>query len=156
MSAEKSTLCCPECRREMLFEELVNNNVQAELYATINRQPALLQGALQSYIGLFKGKNKVPFLKALGIVMAVLEMESDKMRLANALLATINGLRADPSGLPLTCHNYLKKVLKSTPATVTSLAKVEDAMIPQRQVPQQTSKTSLALSELEDLRGEYE
>lgn len=147
MGAEKSTFCCPECRREMLFEELINDKVQAELYAIINSKPALLGGALQSYIGLWKGKNKVPFLKALGIVTQVLAMDADETRLTNALLATISGLRANSEGLPITCHNYLKKVLSSTPATVTSLARVESTQVaPQKQQP--TSQRGKAIAKL--------
>lgn len=147
-----SDCVCPECKRELRIEEIVGRDVTAAFWVIVRKQPVLMQGAIMSYLGLFRGTRLLTDAKSLQIVTEVLALDADVMRLANAMLNTVDNIRnkdadveTDSKKPKLSNHNYLKKVLSSTPATVAVLGVESKPRLP---VSQSSSKVIKGLQSL--------
>lgn len=116
---------CPVCHSRIGLEQCTQDEAGRELLAILAKQDTLTGSALVAYLGLFRSPNRdLSNDRALKLANEVLAL-ADTYRLTSCLAHTVESLRAKrqeqhAQGMsikPLSNHNYLKKVLESTPET---------------------------------------
>lgn len=136
---------CPVCHSHISLEAIVQDDAGRELLAMLAGLDADLARPLVAYLGLFRPpRQDLRNVRALQLARDTLALDAPGPRLAQALLETVESLRAK-AGPPLKGHNYLRRVLDSTAAPVPAVA---SAM---RATPR-ASKTADALNALESLK----
>ena len=137
---------CPVCHSHIGLEAIVQDDAGRELLALLAALDADTSRPLVSYLGLFRPeKQDLRNIRALQLARDVLDLSAPGPRLAQALTETVESLRAK-AGPPLKNHNYLKRVLESTPM------KPGAAAIYARPATPRVSKTADALNALENLK----
>jgi hypothetical protein len=111
---------CPSCAAEFSIEAALADESGRELLRMLPRLDQVA-GPLVAYITLFRSRSRaLPWDRALRLARESLAIESDPARLAAALVATVESIRAKREGVaewkPLGNHNYLKRVLEGIPA----------------------------------------
>lgn len=113
---------CPTCHGHVTLDALAQDDAARELLALFAGLDAPLGRALIGYLGLFRpSKRDLSHDRALRLAREALALCSDSMRLARALGDTVESIRGK-GGAVLKNHNYLARVLESTPATCAVLA----------------------------------
>ncbi len=136
---------CPVCHSHIALEAIVQDDAGRELLALLAGLDADLARPLVGYIGLFRPpKQDLRNLRALQLARETLALSEPGPRLASALLETVESLRAK-AGPPLKGHNYLRRVLESTPAPSACVVLAPRAS-------HRTSKTADALNALESIK----
>lgn len=113
---------CPVCHSRISLEACVQDEAGRELLAAVATLDAALAVPLVSYLGLFRAPNRdLANDRALRLLREVMELGQTGPgygpRLARALAETVEAIRAK-GGTPLKSHNYLRRVLESSPAEV--------------------------------------
>lgn len=156
-------LRCPICHSLLSLESLIQEDMGRALFTLVLKQKQTLQGALVSYLGLFRaGQRDLANDRALKLAHEVLELSPDADTLATALIQVVENMRQKQQAQgenwkPLKNHNYLKEVIKGVSSEY--LVKVE------RQQPSEpaasatprrlTSKTAQGLESLDALVNRY-
>ena len=117
-------LTCPCCYATSPLEAYAMTDAQRELLHALAKLPPELFRPMLAYIGLFRPPTRpLTPVRALYLVNEVMELGADPRVLLVALTDTVEALRskrAAGNGKPMTKHNYLKEVLKSTTYTPPS------------------------------------
>ena len=147
-------LHCPACHAQFSIELLTQDAAARELLG----MRATMPPSLLSYLTLFRSeKRALSFDRALKLAKEALQLTPDLAQLDAAMASTVESIRAKREeggeAKPLKNHNYLKRVLESTPAAGLSLT---TQIGPIRQIsPKSTaapSKTASAIGALEDYK----
>lgn len=113
---------CPTCHAHLQLEAIVQDDAGRELLALLAGLDADLGRALVVYIGLFRTSARdLANDRALRLAREVLALDAAGQRLADALASTVESIRGK-GGASLKNHNYLARVIESTPARCTVLA----------------------------------
>ena len=113
---------CPVCHAHIQLEAVAQDEAARELLALLAGAPGDLSRALVAYLGLFRAaKRDLSHDRAVRLAREVLALCTDSVRLATALAGTVESIRAKGGG-PLKNHNYLARVLDSTPAATGVIA----------------------------------
>jgi hypothetical protein len=147
-------LHCPLCHAQFPIEALTQDQAGRELLALMGKQgtPTLL-----SYLTLFRSeKRALSFERALKLAKEALALTDDPAQLEHAMADTVESIRAkreEGQGKPLKNHNYLKRVLESTPTGTALATRPTGPTSPKG--PTETpprSKTASAIGALEDYK----
>lgn len=144
-------LHCPCCHAHFSIEQLVQDEAARELLGMRGTMPP----SLLSYLTLFRSeKRALPFDRALKLAKEALQLSSDPVQLDAAMAETVEAIRAkrDEGGQhkPLKNHNYLKRVLESTPAG--ALVSTSQTSHKSQTIQTAPSKTASAIGALEQFR----
>lgn len=113
---------CPTCHAHLQLEAIVQDDAGRELLALLAGLDADLGRALVTYIGLFRTSARdLANDRALRLAREVLALDAAGQRLADALASTVESIRGK-AGAALKNHNYLARVIESTPARCAVLA----------------------------------
>jgi len=142
-------LHCPGCHAQFSIELLTQDAAARELLGMRGTMPP----SLLSYLTLFRSeKRALSFDRALKLAKETLQLTPDLGQLDAAMASTVESIRAKREeggeAKPLKNHNYLKRVLESTPATDTS-ALVSSSPRSQGSQTKAPSKTASAIGALE-------
>jgi hypothetical protein len=141
-------LHCPLCHGQFSAEALIQDQAGRDLLVLMAQNGALGPQLLQ-YLTLFRSeKRALAFDRALRLAKEALEIPAAPEQLAAAMAETVEALRGR-GGKALKNHNYLKRVLESTPAAVGAHPCVRPKP-GQAQGPAPTSKTARAIGRLEN------
>ena len=148
-------LCrCPVCHSRISLDQLIQDEAGKELLSHLIKFDTHTGAALINYIALFRPeKRDLANDRALRLLEETLSLCSNQAQLITALINTVDSIRAKPSQ-PLKNHNYLKRVLESTPEPVaqpTSTTPVQQAQSTQS-VANLKSKTAQGMQALEALK----
>lgn len=136
------------------MEHLLNNKAQQEYITLLLTCPNVLQNAIVAYAGLFRRERDLTDSKQLSILKGVLALPyTSHATLATALCETVDAIQAKEQSEPLTNHNYLKKVMGSVEAR--SVQTAQRIPSPEKTDALPKSKTMVAISSADDLKGEY-
>jgi len=112
-------LTCPSCHAIHSLEAFIQDAAGRELLGTLAKAPPGLFWPLSNYLGLFRSaKRALANDRALRLAREVLAIDADSGRLAAALAETVEAMRVKRDAgqiQPLKNHNYLLRVLESTP-----------------------------------------
>lgn len=104
---------CPHCHAHITLDGLASDAAARDLLYLLACLPGNLGQALLGYLGLWRPlKRDMGYARALKLAQEVLDFGSGEA-LVNALFETTESLRSKGGDLPLTSHQYLKKVLSS-------------------------------------------
>lgn len=145
-------LHCPGCHAQFSIELFTQDEAARELLGMLGMR-GTLPPHLLSYLTLFRSeKRALAWDRALKLAKEVLQLSDDVLQLDAAMAATVESIRAKREeggeAKPLKNHNYLKRVLESTPASDSSAL----ALTSQRSQTKPTttpSKTASAIGALE-------
>jgi len=149
-------ITCTSCHTIMHLEAAMEEAAGREFTAFLaDRGP--LARPLMAYLGLFRPASRaLSYERALRLAREVVGLSSDNVQLAAALSETVESLRAkreQGQAKPLKNHNYLKRVLESTPSSALSGAPSLSRSGPEGG-DEPTSKRAAALSVLSEWAGE--
>ena len=143
-------LHCPGCHAQFSIELLTQDAAARELLGMRGTMPP----NLLSYLTLFRSeKRALSFDRALKLAKEALQLSDDPARLDAAMAETVESMRTKKEqgqGKPLKNHNYLKRVLESTPAASLSVQAQPDQA---QHRPVERSKTASAIGMLESYKG---
>ena len=112
-------LHCPCCHAQFSIEALTQDAAARELLGMLGTRGTIPPNLL-SYLTLFRSeKRALAFDRALKLAKEALQLSTDFAQLDAAMAETVESMRAkreQGQGKPLKNHNYLKRVLESTPA----------------------------------------
>jgi len=141
-------LHCPCCHAQFSIELLTQDAAARELLG----MRAAMPPHLLSYLTLFRSeKRALAFDRALKLAKEALQLSSDLAQLDAAMAETVESMKAkrdQGQAKPLKNHNYLKRVLESTPATGVS-----SSLTTQRSASSSTSKRAQSFDALETWAG---
>jgi hypothetical protein len=144
------TLRCPYCHAHATPEAFTEDAAARELLGLI-AQRRTTPPSLMAYLTLFRtGKRDLTYVRSLTLAHEAMELTADMAQLEHALAETVEALRQkrdEGQGKPLKGHNYLKRVLESTPAAVATTALTTSESDSTR--PAARSKTASAIGRLE-------
>jgi hypothetical protein len=141
---------CPVCHAHLHLDALVQDEAGRELLGLCATLPDDLGRALVGYLSLWRpARGDLDHARALKLAREVLALDHDHARLALALSETVESLRAKGEARRMTNHNYLKRVLESTPAA-GSLSVAERPAVQHRAA--KTSTTMDAMLRLEAIK----
>ncbi|MRR33175.1 hypothetical protein EG829_00545 [bacterium] len=144
---------CPLCHGAFSIEALTQDQAGRDLLVLVAKAGPLAP-ALLAYLSLFRSeKRALAFDRAHRLAQEVLELSSDNMVLATALSETVEALRAkreQGQAKPLKNHNYLKRVMESTPAMGTGPLTTSEGLSPS---PAPASKTARAIGRLQSRKS---
>ncbi|HBR97685.1 MAG TPA: hypothetical protein DD979_09960 [Gammaproteobacteria bacterium] len=112
---------CPNCNTTLDLSALAEDACSRAVFALIAQQPAVVQAQLIPYLGLFKPRLQgLRWSRAQHLLQTLVDATADTSanRLAAALSETVNQFaetRRHDSWKPLNSHNYLLRVIESTP-----------------------------------------
>lgn len=113
---------CPICHSHLSLEAICQDEAGRELLALLAGLDADLGRALVGYLGLFRpARRDLSNDRALRLARETLALCSDSVRLGAALAETVEAIRSK-GGASLKNHNYLARVIESTPARCVVLA----------------------------------
>lgn len=111
-------LTCPNCNSQLQWEALTEDTSARQLFALAASSQCMPE--LVSYLGLFKPrKQALKWSRALKLTEELLGRFGADPRLGAAMVRTVDSLREkrqQPGWRPLQDHNYLARVIESTPA----------------------------------------
>ena len=140
-------LHCPCCHAQFSIEMLTQDAAARELLGMRGAMPP----NLLPYLTLFRSeKRSLSFDRALKLAKEALQL-ADPAQLDAAMAETVESMRAkreQGQGKPLKNHNYLKRVLESTPAGPLPPS-VQPEQVPR---PAERSKTASAIGMLESYK----
>jgi hypothetical protein len=139
-------LHCPCCHARFSIEALTQDTAARELLGMRGAMPP----SLLSYLTLFRSeKRALSFDHALKLAKEALALSGNPAQLEAAMAQTVESMRAkreQGEAKPLKNHNYLKRVLESTPAALPAPTSSDEGM----SVPASArSKTASAIGALE-------
>lgn len=140
-------LTCPHCNIPLDLEALSEDDTQRQLFQMLGNL-GIVAGHLIAYISLFRPAKQTmkwtqAYKRASEALIARDELGATDAMLAVALSETVNSVRnkwSQNGRVPLTGHNYLKKVLANTPNDTQVIS-----------APQKTSKHGEARNALASL-----
>jgi hypothetical protein len=143
-------LHCPCCHAQFSIEALTQDEAARELLGMRGAMPP----SLLSYLTLFRSeKRALSFDRALKLAKEALQLTGNLAQLEAAMAQTVESMRAkreQGEAKPLKNHNYLKRVLESTPAETIPAPRfngeISITAAPAR------SKTASAIGALEDYK----
>lgn len=139
---------CPVCHSHIQLEAVVQDEAMSKLIGILSGMDGQLSRPLVSYLGLFRpAKRDLANDRALRLCLEVIDLTSDRDRLAAAVTQTVEMIRTKGGG-PLKNHNYLKRVLEGIDTASN--------MPVQTRRQAGVSKSEQALMNIESVKDRYE
>lgn len=111
---------CPLCHGAFSIEALIQDQAGRDLLVLVAKVGPIAP-ALLGYLSLFRSeKRALAFDRAHRLAQETMELAASPEQLATALAETVEALRAkreQGQAKPLKNHNYLKRVIESTPGS---------------------------------------
>jgi hypothetical protein len=141
---------CPCCHARFPFEAAVQDDAAREVMGLLAPLDPGLARLLLTYIGFFRAAGRqLAWDRALKLMRGALELAPPQVldpALAEAT-SSLDDKRAQAGWVPLSNHNYLKRVVESTTARLGASAAVSLLPAEGRRLPQ--SKTGQAMAVLQ-------